>query len=148
MLSVWGSPVSPTKIRIPLAQQPAPANTNLFYHKKNNKRNRKFLQQGVLFSKMRNTRRKKTNNWGKSGEKGETSGKRVGRPSSTGEAKMGRRVWLDNPSTPPVSPIQVCSAIVGSSLINSPFIKKKREELKRIALLNMETHVALRLVMV
>ncbi len=34
VLSVWGSPLSPTKTRITFDQQPAPAKTNLFYHKK------------------------------------------------------------------------------------------------------------------
>ncbi len=157
VLSIWGSPLSPTKTRNTLDQQPAPANTNLIYHQ-NTKRNQKFLQQSVVFSKMRNARRKKTNTWGKIGEKGETSGKN-NRPNEledgrgqNGTAKtffdVGSRVGLDNPSTPPVSLIQLCSAIVGSTLINSPFIKKKQEELKRIALLNMGTHAALRLVMV
>ncbi len=37
-LSVWGSPLSPTETLITEDQQPAPANTNLFYHKKNQKK--------------------------------------------------------------------------------------------------------------
>ncbi len=57
-LSEWGSPLSPTYTRFTWDQQPAPANTNLPYHQ-NIKRNREFLQQTVLFSKMQNARRNK-----------------------------------------------------------------------------------------
>ncbi len=152
VLIVWGSPLSPTKIRITLDSQPAPANTNLFYQKKTPKETENSYNKAFFF------RRRGTNNWGKIGEKGETSGKN-NRPKELedwrgqkGKAKtffdVGSRVRLDNPSTPPVSPIQVCSLIVASSLINSPFIEKKQEELKRIVFLTMGIHLALRLVMV
>ncbi len=107
---------------------------------------------------MRNTRRKKNEQLGKKCRERRKNYRQkewedllaLERPKSGGQTfyDVGSRVGLYNPSTPPISPIQVCSAIVGIALINSPFIKKKQEQLKRIALLNMGTHVALRLVMV
>ncbi len=56
VLSVWGGP---TKTRITEDQQPVPANTNLFYHKKTPKETENIFNKAFFFEDAERRRRKK-----------------------------------------------------------------------------------------